>query len=303
MSDVVTGEAVALDLRLAALPSRALAAVLDLLVQLAGVFLLSLLLSGLQVQIESALQAALAVVLYVAIFVGYPVAAETLWRGRTVGKAAMGLRVVRDDGGPIRFRQALVRGLVGGIVEKPGVLFFTVVIALVSSLVSRRGKRLGDVLAGTVVLQERVPVRGGPVAVMPPTLAAWAATLDLSSLSDDLALASRQYLARASQLEHRAREELGGRLIAAMGAAVRPPPPPGTTGWEFLSAVLAERRRREEERLRRQAPPPSYAATAPTAPAPASAGTPAPVAPAGSRPAPQPGPAPVPPSDGFAPPG
>lgn len=303
MSDVVTGEAVALDLRLAALPSRALAAVLDLLVQLAGVFLLSLLLSGLQVQIESALQAALAVVLYVAIFVGYPVAAETLWRGRTVGKAAMGLRVVRDDGGPIRFRQALVRGLVGGIVEKPGVLLFTVVIALVSSLVSRRGKRLGDVLAGTLVLQERVPVRGGPVAVMPPTLAGWAATLDLSSLSDDLALASRQYLARASQLEHHAREELGGRLIAAMGAAVRPPPPPGTTGWEFLSAVLAERRRREEERLRRQAPPPSYAATAPTAPAPASAGTPAPVAPAGPRPAPQPGPAPVPPSDGFAPPG
>lgn len=303
MSDVVTGEAVALDLRLAALPSRALAAVLDLLVQLAGVFLLSLLLSGLQVQIESALQAALAVVLYVAIFVGYPVAAETLWRGRTVGKAAMGLRVVRDDGGPIRFRQALVRGLVGGIVEKPGVLLFTVVIALVSSLVSRRGKRLGDVLAGTVVLQERVPVRGGPVAVMPPTLAGWAATLDLSSLSDDLALASRQYLARASQLEHHAREELGGRLIAAMGAAVRPPPPPGTTGWEFLSAVLAERRRREEERLRRQAPPPSYAATAPTAPAPASTGTPAPVAPAGPRPAPQPGPAPVPPSDGFAPPG
>lgn len=285
MSDIVTGEAVALDLRLAALPSRALAALLDLLVQLAGAFLLSVLLSGLQFQLESALQAALAVVLYVAVLVGYPVAAETLWRGRTIGKAALGLRVVRDDGGPIRFRQALVRGLVGGIVEKPGVLLFTVVIAVVSSMASRRGKRLGDVLAGTVVLQERVPVRGGPVAVMPPTLAGWASTLDLSGLPDDLALASRQLLARASQLDDRARDELGGRLVAAVGAAVRPPSPPGTTGWEFLSAVLAERRRREEERLRSQMPAPSRAPAPTVGAAPSSAS------------------APVPPSDGFAPPG
>ncbi len=295
MSDVVTGEAVALDLRLAALPSRALAALLDLLVQLAGVVVLSLLLSGLQIQIESAWQAALALTLYVTIVIGYPVAAETLWRGRTVGKAALGLRVVRDDGGPIRFRQALVRGLVGGIVEKPGVLLFTVVIALISSLVSRRGKRLGDVLAGTVVLQERVPVRGGPVAAMPPPLAGWATTLDLSGLPDDLALASRQFLARASQLEHRAREELGGRLVAAVGAVVRPPPPPGTTGWDFLSAVLAERRRREEERLRLRVPAPSRAPAPDLTPTPAPALMPTP---ASATPVP-----PAPPPGGFAPPG
>jgi uncharacterized RDD family membrane protein YckC len=299
MSDVVTGEAVPLGLRLAALPSRALAALIDLLVQLAAVFLLSLLLSGLQFELESALQAALGVVLYVAILVGYPVAAETLWRGRTIGKAALGLRVVRDDGGPIRFRQALVRGLIGGIVEKPGVLLFTVVVGVVSALVSARGKRLGDVLAGTVVLQERVPVRGGPVATMPPTLAGWAATLDLSGLPDDLALASRQFMARADSLEHHAREQLGARLVSAVSAVVRPPPPPGTTGWEYLSAVLAERRRREEERLGRQAPRPASAA--PPAAAAATAATPAvPVAP---QVEPVPRSAAEAPAKGFAPPG
>jgi len=252
VSDVVTGEAVPLDLRLAALPSRAAAAMIDVAVQLAVVFLFTLLLSGLQISLDRALQATFAVVVTVGILVGYPVAAETLWRGRTLGKAALGLRVVRDDGGPIRFRQALVRGLVGGIVEKPGVLLFTVIISVISAVLSRRGKRLGDVLAGTVVLQERVPVRGGPVATMPPALARWAATLDLSGLSDDLALAVRQFLARAGQLEPHAREQLGGQLAHAVSAAVRPPPPPGTTGWQYLSAVLAERRRREEERLRRQ---------------------------------------------------
>jgi uncharacterized RDD family membrane protein YckC len=296
VSDVVTGEAVALDLRLAALPSRALAAMLDLFVQLGAVLLFSYLLSRLELGLESALQSALAVLVTVAVLVGYPVAAETLWRGRTLGKAALGLRVVRDDGGPIRFRQALVRGLVGGIVEKPGVLLVTVVIPVVTSLVSRRGKRLGDVLAGTVVLQERVPVRGGPLATMPPALAAWATTLDLSGLPDDLALASRQFMSRASSLEHDAREQLGGRLVTAVSAAVRPPSPPGTTGWEYLSAVLAERRRREEDRLRRQAAP-AYAGAPPTA-LPAAAPT-APVAPP-AEPLPQAvqGDAP-----GFAPPG
>ncbi len=299
MSDVVTGEAVALDLRLAALPSRALAALIDLLVQLAAVFVLSLLVSGLQFQLESALQAALGVVLYVAILVGYPVAAETLWRGRTIGKVALGLRVVRDDGGPIRFRQALVRGLIGGIVEKPGVLLVTVVVGVVSALVSTRGKRLGDALAGTVVLQERVPVRGGRVAAMPPAMAGWASTSDLSGLSDDLALASRQFMARADSLEHHAREQLGARLVSAVSAVVRPPPPPGTTGWEYLSAVLAERRRREEERLGRQAPRPASAA--PPAAAAATAATPAvPVAP---QVEPVPRSAAEAPAKGFAPPG
>lgn len=262
MSDVVTGEAVALDLRLAALPSRALAALIDLLVQLVAVFVLALVLSRLTSNLEDALAAALGVVFTVTVLVGYPVGAETLWRGRTLGKAVLGLRVVRDDGGPIRFRQALVRGLVGAIVEKPGLLGITVVIPVVTSLVSGRGKRLGDMLAGTVVLLERVPVRGGAVAVMPPALEGWAATLDLSGLPNDLALASRQLLSRASVLNDQAREQLGGQLVAAVAAVVRPPAPAGTTGWEYLSAVLAERRRREEERLRRQATP-AYAGAGP----------------------------------------
>src|SRR5512142_2214205 len=261
MSQVVTGEAVAIDLRVARLGSRTVAALLDAVVQVVAMVGLLLALRPVIEASDPTLVAALVLLVYVVGIVGYPVAFEALWRGQTPGKAAMGLRVVRDDGGPIRFRQALVRGLVGAVAERPGP--FLGAPAVVTMLVTERSKRLGDVLAGTVVLQERVPSTGAPVPGMPPPLAGWAPTLDLSGLGDDLALAARQFLGRAGELSPAAREQLGGQLVAAVQAVVTPPPPPGTPGWAYLAAVLAERRRRAELRLT----PPATGSTA-TAPRP-----------------------------------
>lgn len=268
---VVTGEAVALDLRAARLPSRALAAGIDLGLQVVLLGASGLVVTGLFGDLAAA--AAIQLAVFVAILLGYPVALETLWRGRTLGKAALGLGVVRDDGGPISFRQALVRGLTGLFVERPGVSLFAVGIGC--QLLSGRGKRLGDVLAGTLVLQERVPVRGGPVAVMPAQLAGWASTLDLSRLPDDLALSARQFVSRSAQLTATAREDLGGRITAAVAERVSPPPPPGTPGWAYLAAVLAERRRREELRARPAAGTPWSAPTDATAGMPPGAASPA----------------------------
>ena len=256
MSDVVTGEAVALDLRIAQLPSRLTAAVLDLLVMGVAytVILLLLLQAGLQ-SADDALIAGVSVLLIVLVFLGYPVIAETLSRGRTVGKAALGLRVVRDDGGPITFRHALVRGLVGLAIERPGVFLLSVgpAVGMVVSMFSERGKRIGDMAAGTVVLQERMPPRPLWTPVMPLPLAWWAPTLDLAGLDDGLALAVRQFLGRAGQLTPAAREALAGELVADVRARTTPEPPPGTPGWAYLTAVLAERRRREEDRALRAA--------------------------------------------------
>ena len=91
---------------------------------------------------------------FLLVLVGGPIAVETLSHGRSLGKLACGLRVVRDDGGPIRFRHALVRGAMG-VVE---ILMTFGVIACIASLVSARGRRLGDVFAGTLVVRERMPV-------------------------------------------------------------------------------------------------------------------------------------------------
>ena len=247
MSQLVTGEAVALDLRPAALPSRIVAGLIDLALQGALAGGLFALLSAASTASSDAATSAYALVGYVLVLFGYPVAFETLLRGRTPGKLAMGLRVVRDDAGPIGFRQALVRGLLGTFVERPG--FTSGSAAIICSLLSDKGKRLGDVLAGTMVVQERVPTHDGPVAVMPPPLAGWAATLDLSALPNDLALAMRTYLARSSRLTDAARAELGTRLTRSVLAVVTPSPPPDAPAWAILSAVLAERRRREELRL------------------------------------------------------
>jgi uncharacterized RDD family membrane protein YckC len=194
VSDVVTGEAVALDLRLAQLPSRLTAAVLDLLAMAVayGVIIVIILQAGLA-DADTALLGGIAVSLLVLVFLVYPVAMETLTRGRTLGKMALGLRVVRDDGGPIRFRQALVRGLVGLALERPGLFLGALgpALGMMVAMFSARGKRIGDMAAGTVVLQERVPPRPLWTPVMPPPLAAWAPRLDLAGFDDALALSAR----------------------------------------------------------------------------------------------------------------
>jgi uncharacterized RDD family membrane protein YckC len=281
----VTGEAVALDLRVARAGSRMLAFGIDVLI-LIGLLLALILLAGwlLSGRVDEALAAAVFIAVLVVCFIGLPVTMETLTRGRSVGKLALGLRVVRDDGGPIRFRQAFVRAL-AGLFE---LYLFTGVPALITSLASRQGKRVGDYMAGTIVLQERVPARGGPPVPMPPQLAPWAYGADLSGVSDSLALAARQFLSRAQELHPAARAQLEAQLAGAMAAVVAPPPPPGTPGWALLAAVLAERRRRDE--LRRQ--------PVPASPTPTQAGTPSAASPPPLEPSPPP-----PPPGGFTPPG
>jgi uncharacterized RDD family membrane protein YckC len=259
--DVVTGEAVALDLRIAQLPSRLVAAVLDLAAMLLGLYLFLLVLgiAG-AARFDQAVAVAVSTVLIIATFLGYPVVFETLTRGRTLGKMAMGLRVVRDDGGPIAFRHALVRGLVGLALERPGLFLPGLGPALgtIVSMFSATGKRIGDMAAGTMVLQERVSSRPGWTPLMPVPLAGWATTLDLTGLNDSLALSVRQFLGRAPQFYPAARETLGRGLAEEVRACTTPPPPPGTPGWAYLTAVLAERRRREEARIAAVAgrPPP-----------------------------------------------
>ena len=289
MHPFVTGEAVALDLRPAALPSRVVAGLVDALLQLALLLAVGGLVEAVGADVSDAAGSAIGLVVFVLLTIGYPVAFESLLRGRTPGKAAVGLRVVRDDGGPIGFRHAFVRGLAGAFLERPGITFF--VAGLVTMLLNDRSKRIGDLLAGTVVLQERVAVRGGAVAAMPPPLASWAAQTDLSGLSDELALSARQFLARSAQLTDQAREDLGGRLLQAVLATVTPPPPADAPGWAVLSAVLAERRRREETRLSSTVPagPTWGPAETPQPPPPVTAPRPAAVRADSAPPAPGPG--------------
>ena len=254
MDEVVIGEAVVLEVPFARFPSRMVALVIDLLVQsvlLVVAFVVTA--ASMAGGLDQASCAAVWLACFVLIIVGYPVIFETLTRGKSLGKMALGLRVVSDDGGPERFRQALVRALVG-VLE----IWLTVgFLALVTSLLSGKGKRLGDMLAGTFVIQDRLPGRttlAVPLATMPPVLAGWASTLQLSGLTDATAETARSYLSRFYELTPAARWEFGERIAAAMQAQVSPVPPPGTWPADYLSAVLAERRAREHARMMAHGP-------------------------------------------------
>ncbi|MET8579236.1 RDD family protein [Streptomyces sp. NPDC005012] len=244
MDQLVTGEAVALEVRPARFPSRALAVILDLLVVLFVWFVVLVLLFATLESVDEAAAAAISVGTFLLIPVGVPIAVEALTRGRSLGKLALGLRVVRDDGGPIGFRHALVRGLLGMI----EILMSFGVVACVASLVSSRGRRLGDVFGGTLVVRERVP--GGAVMGTPPPppyLMGRFAHLDLSAVPDELWLQVRQYLTRIGQLEPAVGYAMAHRLATEVatrtGAQAQ-----GVSAAEFLAAVMYERQSREAAR-------------------------------------------------------
>jgi uncharacterized RDD family membrane protein YckC len=254
---LVSGEAVEFDVRVARLGSRAVALLIDIVAEVVLAVLLSLVFAVVVLIIgplaDSALTRAGFTVVTVLVFVGYPTVLETLTRGRTLGKLIMGLRVVRDDGGPVRFRHALTRALVGVAVEWPGIALplVTWVASLWTMLVHPQGRRLGDLTAGTIVIHDRTPAAWGWVPAMPFNLAGWATALDLTGLDDDLALAVRHYLARNHEIREPARSRLGFTLASEVVEVTTPPPPPGTPGWAYLAAVLAERNRRAVLRLAR----------------------------------------------------
>jgi uncharacterized RDD family membrane protein YckC len=240
MSEVVTGDAVVLDVRIAQLPVRAVSALIDIAVIVVCYLVAVMLWAATLTQFDDAVTAAIMIILTVLVFVGYPLVLETATRGRTVGKLVMGLRVVSVDGGPERFRQALFRAL-ASVVE---IWMLLGSPAVICSMLSSKAQRLGDIFAGTVVISERAPKLGPPPA-MPPYLAWWAASLQLSGLTPELAEVARQFLARARQLDPALRDQMAYRIAGDVLSRLAPPPPPGTPPEHALAAVLAERHRRE----------------------------------------------------------
>ena len=242
---LVSGEGVRLTLSSAGVGSRTVAATVDAALQFAALVVL-LLLTQLIGTTDDAALAAIVVVEIVLVVAGYPITMEWLTRGRTVGKIVFGLRVVRDDGGPIGFRQALTRGLAGLILEKPGLLApLSTALGVATISLSAREKRLGDMLAGTLVLNERsVPAPALSPAWVPAPLQPWVLSLDLSRFDDALALSLRQFVGRAHGMTPVAQQTLGEDLRRRVLAVVSPPPPPFAATPDVLMGVLAERRRR-----------------------------------------------------------
>ncbi len=239
--ELLTGEAVALDVRPASFLLRSASGAIDLAVYLGSLLLAILGVTSLLADsgIDPALGQALSLSLVVAFLVVAPVVVEVASRGRSLGKLAIGARIVRDDGGAISLRHSVIRGLLGFLE-----IYLTLgILAFVVSLLNGRSKRLGDLLAGTYSQHERVPRPLPFSATMPPELLVWAQTADVAKLPDRLSRRIVQFLTQADRMTPQTRERLAQEL--AREAAPFVSPLPNVHPHAFLLGVSVIRRDRE----------------------------------------------------------
>jgi uncharacterized RDD family membrane protein YckC len=240
---MVTPEAVALEFTTANVGSRILAFVIDAAIVTVVSFLGILPLALTDATLPDWLVASILVILIPGWYFGYFTVSETLWRGRTVGKAALGLRVVTKEGGPVRFRHAAIRTLLGLVDFGIGSGFFAILLILLT----RDNQRLGDLLAGTLVLRERSGLPApAPVSFdVPAGLEPFAATLDVSGLTIEQYQAVRTFLLRTPSLAPQPRASLALQLASPLAERLRPPPPAGVPPELYLRCVAAAYQRRQ----------------------------------------------------------
>jgi uncharacterized RDD family membrane protein YckC len=248
VTQIVTGDAVVLDLRPARIPTRMLAFAIDLPVMGGLSYLYGYIVErvgGSPARVQAVTIAGSLIVLF-----GYPIISETVTRGRTLGAWALGLRVVRDDGGAVRFRQALLRGLSLWAVDVA--LWTGLCAGLVCAAVNSQSKRFGDLMAGTMVIRTRAPRAAKAIPAVPVELATWASQLELSRVPDSLMSAARSFVQRSDGLLPHPRQQLALDLAGQLARLTAPAPPAVLPPVDFLSAVVAERRRRETSKVQHQ---------------------------------------------------
>ena len=243
--ELVTGEAVALDLRASSFVLRGAGAIIDWVVYFGGYIAILLILLNFAGQwgLDEALTQAISIIGVPLCLVVIPAVVETLSQGKSLGKLAIGARIVRDDGGSIGLRHALIRSLIG---------FFEIFatlggIAAFAGLLNSKAKRIGDLVAGTYSQNERVSQEVPPVWGVPVELMQWATTADVAKMPDSLARRVTQFLSQANGFTPLSRDRHSREL--ANEVAVFVSPVPAANAELFLAAVTAKRRERETAAL------------------------------------------------------
>ncbi len=230
---VATPERVSFDYQVAGLATRGIAELLDLLILsfvLAGVYFAAIAVAAAGSDTLAYLVAVIGT--FVVVF-GYHWACEAFWSGQTVGKKAFRLRAVGDRGEPLTFAQAGIRNVVRIVDFLP----YAYGVGLVVLFLNGRGKRLGDLAAGTVVVKDsdylplwRVP-GGRPTDPPPPPQAftaptappaiapASASELFLRRLDPELRRFVAAYGRRRPELAPPLRAQLAGQVQALLESA------------------------------------------------------------------------------------
>lgn len=246
----ITGEAVVLNLRAANFMPRLGAAFLDAIIYtVAWIFMLIGLgrYTSIYAMDIAASQAAMILAAITLMFL-IPLLVEGLSKGHSIGKFIFGLRVVRDDGGTIRWRHAFIRCLTG-VFE----LWMTGgSIAIITSLFNRQSKRLGDMMAGTFVIISRAPRPAAELPGLPAAMEQWAQVADVGRIPTGLASQANELIRNLSTMNPTALASLAATVTEQMRHYVTPGPPPGVDPLTFLTGVMAERRNRDQAVLQQR---------------------------------------------------
>lgn len=239
--EVLTGEAVALDVQPVGFFLRAVGTLIDVLIGIAALVVFTLVALWLSAQgaLGPELFGILSIVMAVLVIVVIPTAVETATHGRSLGRLAVGGRIVRVDGGAAGFRHAFIRALVG-------VFEIWMTLGAVAALVGAftpRSQRLGDLLAGTYSERTRAPKLPPPLPGAPAVLAGWTSTADVARLPDRLTRRIAQFVTHAENMEPSARARVAASLASEAAPFVSPLP--HVDAETLLRGVAAVRRDRE----------------------------------------------------------
>jgi len=215
---VLTPERVSLQYDIAGIGSRGAAAIVDTVIQsVALIVIFVALTAGLAagsafLSVGSGPGAA---TLFLALFIlalfavadGYFMLFEILWNGQTPGKRMVGIRVIRENGYPMRPIDAVIRNLVRMVDWLPGAYG----IGVLTMLLNKRSKRLGDFASGTIVVREGS--RGAAALVTATAASAESRGVRLASADATLV---RDFLVRRASMDPRARADLAARLSAVL---------------------------------------------------------------------------------------
>jgi uncharacterized RDD family membrane protein YckC len=254
-----TPEQIALELPLAGVGSRFLALAVDTVLQIVAFLgvLLALMVAAFFTG-AAWLTGCLAPVVFVlfsfCLYWGYFALFETIWKGQTPGKRTAHIRVIKESGRPINAFEAIARNLVRVVDFLPGLY----AVGVVCMLLNRRNRRLGDFVAGTVVVHETpvsdtkpyvdVAPRGAATGAPASTAAAAAAVdSDLAQLAREDLLLIETYLQRRNDLDWLVRDKMAEEIAARVRARAGLADDKSQSPDDFLEAVA--RRIRENARF------------------------------------------------------
>ena len=238
-----TPESVELEFTLAGIGSRAWAFLIDylvltttlILVVIAWVFIFS------QLVISEILDSAfglwiwaIAFLTVFTIYTGYFVFFETLWQGQTPGKRMAKIRVIRDDGRLVGLQQSVLRALLRPVDE-----FFFIGAFLI--ILAKSEKRLGDMVAGTIVIQSQTENKVVNLIISAEAKLLYVKlqqTCDLSQLLPDDFAVIREYLKHRGGMSSKAKASLSLELSQQVQSIINLSVLPGDMSADvFLEAV------------------------------------------------------------------